>query len=265
MALFPQLNARGLIVQRPYTRSFSALTTSEEQSSGRRYARSWRANPLATYTCTYSSLTDAEYGVLSAFFDARKGRYEAFAWIDPAGNLARYSEDFAQSAWVKSGVTVGAAVADPFGGTRATSVTGASGAAYMQIDLEPTAINGRVLCASAWLRSASGGNTVSVGFLDGSNFYREVVLAAGVWTRVEYTRTITDAGTVSMLIGIGAGVVQVFGAQVAATPGAGAYARSPAQYGYRPNCRFGADTISAKINGPNSNAVGFTIEEFYSA
>lgn len=263
MALFPQLNARGLIVQRRYTRAFAARTTSEEQPSGRRYARYWRANALATYTLTYQSLTDDELNSIRAFFDARKGRYESFEWLDPAGNLVEYSEDFSQAAWTKSSVTVGSSVTDPWGGSRATSVTGSTGAAYMQIDLEPTGLNGRVLCASAWLRHATGGVTCSVGFLDGSNVYTERVLPAGEWVRVEYTRTIVDTGTISMLIGIGSATVQVFGAQVAATPGAGAYARSPMLYGYRPNCRFGSDELSAVHNGPDNWAVNFTIEEFH--
>lgn len=264
MPIFPTLNAKGLLVQRPYARAYSALTSAEEQPSGRRYARAWRADPLATYTLSYSSLTDAEYGVLRAFFDARKGRYESFAWIDPAGNLAKYSEDFTQSLWTKSSVTVGSSVSDPFGGSRATSVVGSTGAAYLKIDLEPTAINGWVLCASAWLRHAAGGATVSVGFLDGaSNVYREALLSAGVWTRIEYTRTIVDTGTISMLIGIGSATIEVFGAQVVATPGAGAYARSPMLYGYRPNCRFGSDELHAVHNGPDSWAVNLTIEEFY--
>lgn len=250
-------------MQRPYVRAFAALTSAEEQPSGRRYARAWRAEPLARYTISYSSLTDAEMGVLRTFFDARRGRYESFGWVDPAGNLCRYSEDFAQAAWTKSACTVGAAVADPFGGTRATSVAGSAGAAYLGIDIEPTGLNGRVLCASAWLRSAAGGASVSVGFADGGNFYTERVLPAGEWIRIEHTRTITSTGTVSVLIGIGAATVQVFGAQCVATPGAGAYARSPMLYGYRPNCRFGADELSATQNGPDNWAVTFTIEEFF--
>ena len=50
------------------------------------------------------------------------------------------------------------------------------------------------------------------------------MLPAGERIRVEHSRTITSSGTVSVLIGIGAGVVHVFGAQCVATAGAGAYA-----------------------------------------
>lgn len=262
MPLFPALNSRGLLVQRPYVRAWAALTSAEEQPSGRRYARAWRAEPLARYTLSYSSLTDAEMGVLRTFFDDRRGRYESFGWVDPAGNLCRYSEDFAQAAWTKSACTVGAAVADPFGGTRATSITGSSGAAYLGIDIEPTGLDGRVLCASAWLRSTAGGAVVSVGFLDGSNVYTERVLPAGEWIRIEHTRTVTSTGTVSVLVGIGAATVQVFGAQATATAGAVAYARSPLMYGYRPNCRFAADVLDAVQQGPDHWTCNLTIEEF---
>lgn len=263
MPTFPALNARGLLVQRPYSRSYAALTSAEEQPSGRRYARAWRPEPLARYTLQYPSLTDAEYGVLRTFFNARGGRYESFGWIDPAGNLCRYSEDFAQAAWTKSAVSVGPSVTDPFGGSRATSVTGSSGAAYLQIDIEPTPLNGRVLCASAWLRSAAGGVTCSVGFADGGNFYTERVLPAGVWIRIEHTRTITSTGTIGVLIGVGAATVEVFGAQCVATPGAGAYARSPLMYAWRPNCRFGSDVLDATEQGPDHWTCAIDIEEFF--
>jgi len=262
MPYFPQLNSTGLIAQRPYAITQETLTTLQDQPTGRRYAKAWRTNPLARWTLNNSHLTDAELVTLEAFFDQQAGRYGEWSYLDPGGNLVQYSGDFAQAAWVKSNVTVGAAQTDPFGGTRATALTGSVAGAYIDTALTPTAVNGFVMCASVWVKAPSGSPVASIGFDDGGNIFTEFTLTAGEWRRIHHPRTITSAGTIRVRIGIGATTLHVFGAQCVPMRGPGAYARSPQNYGYHAKCRFDMDSLGVRYLGPNQNAVAVSILEY---
>lgn len=261
MALFPPLNSNGLLVQRPYGWTQAFLTAAETQPSGRRYASAQRTEPLRRYALAYGQLTDAEAGVLEAFFDQMKGRYGQFGWLDPAGNLVRYSEDFGHASWVKQAVTAGAAVADPFGGTRATALTFA-GLGILKTDLEPAGLNGYVLCASAWLKAAGAGQACDIGITDDGSYHYRTAPIPQEWTRIWYTRKITGTGTVTWAMQCPGGGLQICSPQMTATPGPGPYVRSPAMYGYRPKCFFGTDTLAVRVLGPNQRTAAFPIEEW---
>ena len=261
MAIFPALNANGLYTQLPYGVSQAFLTSTEAQANGRRYASAQRTEPLRRFSVTYSQLTDAEASVLEAFFDQMKGRYGQFGWLDPAGNLVRYSEDFGHGTWVKQNVTSGAAVADPFGGMRATALA-FSGLGVLKTDLEPVGLAGYTLCASAWLKATSGGQTCDIGITDESTYYSKTFAIPEAWTRVWFPRKITGSGTVTWAISCPGGGLQICSPQMTPTPGPGPYVRSPAMYGYRPKCFFGTDTLAVRVLGPNQRSAGFTVEEW---
>ena len=261
MAIFPPLNADGLYVQRPYGITQAFLTNTETQASGRRYASAQRTEPLRRYSLSYAQLTDAEAGTLEAFFDQMKGRYGQFVWLDPAGNLVRYSEDFGHASWVKQAVTAGAAVADPFGGTRATALS-FGGLGILKTDLEAAGLAGYMLCASAWLKATGAGQSCDIGITDGGSYYSRTFAVPEAWTRVWFARKITGSGTVTWAIQCSGGELHICSPQMAPTPGPGAYTRSPAMYGYRPKCSFGTDMLSVRVLGPNERAAAFTIEEW---
>lgn len=269
MIYFPQLNAGGLLVQRPYTWQQHALTTNEDQPGGRRYARAWRTNPLGRWQLGYPHLTDGELATLEGFFGSIAGRFGTFTWLDPAGNLVQYSEDFAQAAWEKYTVTVGSAVTDPYGGSRATSCTGTSANSMLAAAVLPAGdASGFVLCGSVWVRAAAP-QALSIGFIDsgftvlGSTTW---TLPAGQWLRISHRVTLATNSSIRLLIGgfntWGTVSLDLFGPQVVPMPGPGAYARSPQQWGYHPNCRLDTDVLSVRHLGPNQNSVSLAIAEF---
>lgn len=269
MAYFPQLSAQGLMVQRPSTWQQIALTTHEDQPSGRRCAKAWRTNPLGRWGLTYPHLTDTELAVLEGFFASMKGRLGQFTWLDPGGNLCQYSDDFSHASWEKYDAAPGAAAADPFGGTRAQTVAGTGSNAMLATSVIPDGnASGFVLCGSVWVKPGSA-QQLSIGFIDsgftviGNSAWS---LPAGRWTRIWHTMTLATSSAVRLLIGgfasWGAVSLDLFGAQAAPLPGPGAYVRSPQQWGYRPKCRFDTDVLSLRYVGPNQNTVTLAIAEF---
>lgn len=269
MPYFPQLIAGGVTVQRPYECTQAALTGYEDQATGRRFARSWRANPLGRWTLNYQHLTDAELAALQSFFASMNGRYGEFTFLDPGGNLAEYSDDFSVAAWEKYSVTVGAAVTDPFGGSRAMScsATGANGMLAAAV-LPGGNAAGFVLCASVWVRSAAPAS-LAIGFIDAGFTVlsaKTAELPANTWVRIQHAHTLSSSSAIRMLIGgygtWNASTMELFGAQCAPMPGLGAYARSPANWGLRAKCRFDTDTLRVRTLGPDQHAVTVPLVEY---
>jgi hypothetical protein len=266
---FPQLTAQGVMVQRPYATTLEHLTTHVDQPSGPRYGYSWRTEPLGRWDLQYALLTDAEVAVLEGFFTQMDGRYGEFTYLDPGGNLVRYSEDFSHSSWEKYTASVGGATSDPFGGNRATVVTGTSGNSMLAAYALPEGgASGFVLCGSIWAK-ATAARSLSIGFIDsgfgvlGSTTWS---LAAGQWRRIWHTITLVTTSNIRLLIGgfgtWGTVSLSLFGAQCAPLPGPGGYQRTPGNYGLRAKCRFDTDRLELRHIGPNQTAVNLKIAEY---
>ena len=248
------------MVQRPYVTTLAHLTTAVDQPSGPRYGYAWRTEPLGRWNLQYKSLTDAELAVLEAFFASMRGRYGAFIYLDPGGNLVQYSEDFTNASWSNS-ASIGGAVADPFGGNRALSATGTSLSTCV---LPSGGASGFVLCGSIWVKMASA-QTLSVGFIDsnssplGSTAW---ALPAGQWRRIWCSITLATASSVSLLISGSSWSAALFGAQCAPLPGPGGYQRTPGNCGLRAKCRFDTDRFEVQHVGPNENGLQLKVAEY---
>lgn len=264
---FPQINASGVMVQRPYTTAYSYRTTAQDQETGRRFGYAWRDEPMARWSLEYQSITEDEVAVLEQFFAQMSGRFGEFCYLDPGGNLVRHSEDFSANTWERYDSAVGAAAADPFGGQRASIVTGGGNGMMATYVLPEGDAAGRVLCGSVWAKSAGGGSLV-IGFIDaGFNvlWHREWALPAGQWRRIHASGVVPSGSPVRLLIG-GFGswagqTLSIFGAQAVPMPGPGAYARTPGRYGLYPRCRFDTDRFEVRYVGPRECRLSLSIAE----
>jgi hypothetical protein len=264
---FPQINAAGLMVQRPYTATLEYQTAAADAASGRRFARTWRDSPLGRWDLQWPSITEAEAAVLEAFFVSREGRLQEFTFLDPGGNLVPASEDYAAASWERHDVTVGAAATDPFGGSRARALAGGANGMIATVVLPDGDADGFVLCGSVWVRSASGGS-LSIGFIDsGFDVLGQTThyLPAGSWRRISHAQTIGTNSPVRLLVG-GLGTwagatLEVFGAQVAPLPGPGGYQKTPGGDGLRAKCRFDSDALELKFVGPGQVAARLKVIE----
>jgi hypothetical protein len=218
---------------------------------------------------TYSHLTDGELSLLNSFFAEMKGSYGEFIYLDPGGNLVPYSDDFAHGSWEKyNGATPGAAVGDPFGGSRARAVTGGANAMLAASVLPAGNGSGITLCGSVYVWAASTPQQLSIGFIDsGFSVLASTTwdLRAG-WQRIQQQITLSTNSSIRMLIG-GFGTwasanLQLFGAQCVPLAGPGVYVPSPANFGLHAKCRFDSEALNARYVGPNQNSVSFAIAEY---
>ncbi len=96
MPTFPLL-ADGAKTQFPYTESVRFETLSVTVPSGERYAYSQMANGTRFWTIGGPSVSDADIATLRAFFEARRGSWEAFDFVDPRTGLTvtncRFDQD----------------------------------------------------------------------------------------------------------------------------------------------------------------------------
>jgi hypothetical protein len=253
MPFFPQINSTGIITQIPYTFRSNFSTSEVTFPSGVKHTWGWRGmgltncptGPLGSWELNYMAITDAEVAVLKTFYESMMGKLGEFIYLDPAGNLLDYSEDFTQ--WG----TASGAVTDPFGGSRAMTASGtlsrtASGLAA-----------GYKYNGSVWVKpTAQRAITIAVGSAS-----KTVPCAGGVWSRIDCPATLAGtSGTVSISNLSSTGV---FGAQLVPMPGPGQYARTPGNYGRHAKCRFDTDSFPARYAGPNQIQLKLPIVEYF--
>lgn len=280
MAYFPQINGNMILTQLPYSAQLAYETIVQDMESGPRFSFPRRAasltghptTPLGRFNVSFPNITDAEVEDLQTFFRARKGRLEAFSFLDPGGNLLEYSQDFSQSYWDKSNgpVTVGASVVDPFGGSIAKQLSAGGGDSYILGRIGPVDPNlsGFRMCASAWVNARDVGVSMFIGFQNsaGTKFGTEHALPFERWVRISHSFTLDDDNTWKFVLGgnstwTSGRQVYVFCAQVSPMKGEGAEVSTPGNYGYHANCRFDVDVFERRCLGPNQNSVLLPIVE----
>lgn len=275
---FPQVNSNLILTQLPYQSKLSYETVVNDLETGIRYSFPRRAAnldgyptvPLGKFGINFSSITDTEVSDLKTFFDARRGRWESFRFLDPGGNLLQYSEDFTKSYWDKSsGVTTGATVADPFGGNLATSLAGTGGDSKILGVIGPTdgGMSGFRMCVSVWVNARDPNASIFLGFTDGTTTRGSTIqIPYQTWRRISYSDTIWTSSQIKAVMGgsstwSGGKQIYTYGFQVSPMKGEGAYVRTPGNYGYHENVRFDVDSFSVNHLGPNQNQVNLPLVE----
>ncbi len=268
---FPQISASGVMTQLPYPVESAYLTTMVDLPTGRRYGFKWRAAPLRLFGINYSVITDAEKDVVKDFFYSAEGKFRGFKFVDPNGNLVNFSDDFSDSSWIRTSVTVGASATDPFGGNLATTLTGGVGNSFMRTIVLPAGgASGMLLTLSAWIKSASAGQTLRILFINsdtnGDLDSLDVDLPQGVWTRVHHTFTLASAVNVGIRFGGNSswGTVShdFFAVQCVNTPGPGPRLLTPGADGLFNLCRFDTDDFANRLNQNGINAMTIPIAQF---
>lgn len=282
MAIFPQINSNLILTQLPYSAGIEFDTVVSEMETGMRWSFARRAGGLSGYPgaalgrfgINFSNITDGEVDVLEAFFNSMRGRWGQFSLLDPGGNLVQYSEDYSETYWNRSNgpVTIGStAVTDPFGGTLATALVGGGTNAQILGLIGPSGggLNGYRMCASTWVKTPDSGVQLLIGFMNSTfTVFRSTTwdLPQNSWIRIYHSETLWDNNAFRLVIGgmntwSSGRTINLFGTQVTAMKGEGAYVRSPDRWGYHEKCRFDTDVFSRQVSGPNQNAVKLPIVE----
>jgi hypothetical protein len=123
-----------------------------------------------------------------------------------------------------------------------------------------------LLCGSVYVLSPSAGALV-LGFID-SGFTllasQSCSLPANQWTRISFAATLTSLLPVRLLIGglnSWNGPLSLFGAQVSPLGAAGAYVRTPGNYGVHSSVRFDTDPLVPQYVGPGQIALKLRLTE----
>lgn len=200
---------------------------------------SWRVKRLGTWAIRVSLLRDdvaapppwgaySELGALMKFFDEHKGAGQSFLFDDPyqRPNLLAYSQDFSQTIWAKTGITITAdAVAAPDGTVTADLLTSTVADGAVSGPFTPPSIAPHAISISL---QASTPRTVNLYFLRTSPFAVIGQIAASViatWTRFTVLGSPLDLTQHSLQVGGGGSLpigaaVYAWGAQ--AEPGSAA-------------------------------------------
>ena len=254
MPYFPHLTS-GAVAQFPGNKQVLRRTVVNEAADGNTVKLADPAANTVQWTLKYSGLTDAEWNAIETLFEAVEGQLQSFTFLDPFDNLASWSEDPTQAAWIKgSGLAVTLGLADPLGGTGAASVVnqGSSGANIQQSINAP---GGYQYCMSVWAQSAAAAlitlfqntatKSASQGFTIGP-----------VWTRLEYGANLgapEDAVNFGVTVE-GGSAVELFGFQVEAQVGASKYRKTTEGNGVYASAWFLDDTLTRTTNGLEDNS-----------
>jgi hypothetical protein len=198
----------------------------------------------------YENLTDAEAATLREFFETVEGTLNDFTFLDPAGNLLAWSDDFGQPVWHRDPLlsAVGG-IDDPTGAIHATRLTNGGGG-DQSISQTIEAPGGYQYCLSVYVRASQPSSVVLL--LGGARSHRAV---ATHWSRITCSGA-GDPAAESIAFGLelaSGGCIDVFGMQTEPQAGASSY-KSSTRGGVYANARLCDDALSMTATGENRHS-----------
>jgi len=249
MMVFPQL-ATGASALYPVTRMNATRTVVNAMGDGSTVVFGDPDAGIREWELRASGLTLNEWTAIDALFQAAAGRFATFTFLDPFGNLLLQSEDFGDPAWDNSPlIQLTPGVSDPLGTTRATQVVNAgSGAGSVAQTL---AVPGNFrYTLSAWAKTTGVSSVTLSATTSGSSATRSIALTSQ-WTRVSLEVALglnTDSVVFGVVLDVGA-IVDLFGMQVEAQPGASDYKKTIGSGGVYSTARFAEDDLTVTAKG----------------
>jgi hypothetical protein len=211
---------------------------------------------IMEWDLTFESLTDDEARQLGKFFSEMRGNLGAFGFLDPLGNLLRWSEDLSDPIWEKDALLdVTSGHPDVFG-SDSGHVLFNSTQLPRGVQQTVNAPNEYGYCFSAWVRSATGGR---VSLTIGNHRVERTVNP--FWTRVFNSRSGEATGeSVTFQLEIEAnGSVEVCGLQAEPQLAPSPYRRNGPAGGTYPDARFRDAVLTISAKGPDRNSCRFTV------
>ncbi|MBI4876807.1 MAG: hypothetical protein HY822_19395 [Acidobacteria bacterium] len=255
MPYFPQLST-GNLAQYPVVRRRRMRSVVNESPGGGRLA--WAdANAESTeWELALRGLTAAEWGAIESLFESRGGRLNSFVFLDPVDNLLGWSEELSADIWTADPMlAIEAGRADPVGTQRGSRLVN-TGQAAQRLTQALAAPAWFQYCLSAQVRSESR-SPVRLVLRSAQSESSSVFEAGADWRPVWFAaKPGSTAEAVACGVELAPGAsVEVFGLQLEAQGGPGAYSSTPAQGGVYPACRFGDDVLRCTAEGADQYAV----------
>ncbi len=259
MEWFPQLTP-GAVAQFPAAKRAIQRTVVNEMRDGRAVKLSDPDGYGSLWRLELRGLTDAERDAVLALFQACEGRRGTFGFLDPFGNLIKWSEDLNGQAWEKgSEIWLTPGVADPFGGTLATRIAN-TGSVVESLEQPLQAPAWYRYSLSVWARSAGETELTLYGRTAASTGSAPFRIGTS-WERLVHSFELTGPEeTVTAGVSLAAGAnVEVFGFQLEAQAGASKYKRTTARSGVQLNACFDADSLVLTTDAPGRHSYSLLV------
>jgi hypothetical protein len=255
--LFPQL-ATGSVAQFP-TRKHVVQRTVVNTSPGGSVAK--MADPEAggnVWELSYTGLTDAEVSAFEELFDECEGRLRDFLFLDPLGNLLKWTEDLTNSSW-QTGMQVVGEQEDPLGGAGAARVTNAAQAPQSLAQTVEAPGSFRYTF-SVWVRSMSAAN-VGLRLQNATGLIAVTRPVSSEWQRIAVTGELQGGEEIAVALEVPrACAVEIFGPQLEPQSDASGYRHTTDSSGVC-RARFDQDDMEQVTHGPEDHAVRFRVRE----
>ena len=250
MTFFPQLSS-GATGQFPIKRQRQARTVVNQTCQSYSIKLADAGAATTEWHLAFDELTDQELAALEALFQASEGRLTSFTFVDPTDNLLAWSEQQDQPIWQADPLlTLTGNMQDPFGGNAAFAIANSGGAVQvLQQSIDAPA--SLYYCLSVYARSDQSTRLWLV-----RESETEARSIGTDWRRLTSAGQLTsESEAVSFGVALDpGGIVQVFGIQVEAQPGASLYKKTAERGGVYPNARFRDDALTITTIGPNRHS-----------
>ncbi len=255
MLFYPQLSS-GNIAQFPLIKRFRRRVVENGVLDGTRIVQ-LGAKPLSRqWDLSYSELSDAERTLLTDFHTTTEGRLRAFTFLDPTGNLLKWSEQLTKSVWTKdAGLAITAAIPAPQGSNRASRVTNSSSLVQLmkQTISAPASFT---YCFSMQAR-ATRETVMRIQLSDGVTSASTPAVIGTSWSAYWISATLqSNSETIQFGIELPANSsIEVFGLNAMTQIAPGEYLKTEAESAVYGNVRFADDRLAFTTTGPESNSM----------
>ena len=243
MNWYPQIGA-GSVAQFPLGRKRKWRPITNWLENDERVLLADAASKEIEWTLGYQELNAAEVSGLRELFDASRGSFRPFGFVDPLANLLGWSGDLLKPDWEFGLLGAAGGAADPMGGDGAWVLSNAQAGELRLV--QSVAIPGAYnACFSVWLSSEAGavvrlsrdGNEKS--FVVGPKWTRCYVNGTGAGESAEFAIKVPAARS-----------VRVWGLQVESQPYPGQYKATSAARGIYEETYFRDDELKVTATGP---------------
>jgi hypothetical protein len=254
MLYFPQLST-GALVQFPYSVRRSTRTLVNEAADGSLAVMPDANASRTTWTLRYVGLSDNEAAAIEDLFEATQGQRYSFVFLEPGGNLFRWSEDLTESVWTRDAHVAVTALDEPeppdcavFSMTNTGQIEqGLSQVVPAPGDLEYT--------FSFYVRSATS-LVIAAERKTTAGTHTDTFQASEVWQRFHSSGSISgpsESIRLSLLIPAGT-TIEVCRCQMEAQPAPSGYKATYSQAGVYATTRFDEDSLRITSHGVNNHS-----------
>jgi hypothetical protein len=257
---FPQL-ASGALAQYPIKKTRLFRSIKNVLADGTMILLPDPGADRVLWQLTYQDLSSTDMEALQNHYQACRGPFHAFTFIDPTDNMFASSSDLTSTAWTRpQSVEVQGGQADPLGGMNAFVVTNnaETDESFTQMLQVPASYS---YSLSLYVLSA-GLSTLKL-FRGGLS--EQVVTSISVgpqWTRVVSSGNLGDPGagfSAGMILAAGQ-QISIFGVQLEPQPSPSPYRSTTVTGGVYAKAHWTANELSIVATGPNLFSTTFGID-----